>query len=325
MIARQTLGLLIPAYNATRFLPRLLKSARQQTIPFDEIWVYDDCSTDGTAAVADQLGARVVYGNVNRGCTFAKSVLVGHTTCDWIHFHDADDLLLPKFVATARSWMPQDDVDVVAFGCEERWEDTRELISVSSPDDRLLGSDPVGYNIRYKINAISGIYRRNAFVAAGGFDLDPDVLYNEDCACHCKLARAGLRFRGDTTVTVVNLRQPSSMWTANAAKCIRAEYCVMRKVAEGHDAKRHMPAITERLWTIVGSAASQLDWRTADEAASFALGLAGSPAASSGVIFKALCLLSPYFAIRVREWLIRALRSRLRHGYPGWRAPINLI
>jgi hypothetical protein len=122
-----------------------------------------------------------------------KSILVERTECEWVHFHDADDLLLPNFIATAHRWMFQENVDVVAFGCEERWGDTRDLISISCPNDTMLASDPIGYTIRNKINAISGIYRRGAFLTAGGFDVDPAVLYNEDQACHCKLARMGLR------------------------------------------------------------------------------------------------------------------------------------
>ena len=324
-MTRQTLALLIPAYNAAAFLPRLLASAAQQTVPFDEMWVYDDCSTDDTAAVAEQLGAKVVRGSANRGCTFGKSVLVGHTACDWIHFHDADDLLLPEFVATAQSWMSHDAVDVVAFGCEERWEETGELIGVSSPDDKSLVLDAVGYNIRHKINAISGIYRRSTFVAAGGFDLDPDVLYNEDGACHCKLARAGLRFRGDPAVTVVNLRQRSSMWTANRDKALRAHFHVMKKAFLSAGGDAHKQAIAERMWHVAAGSASFLDWRTADEAAAFAIQLAGPSAVSSARVFTSLCRISPGLALRAREGLIRAFKARLREGYPGWRAPINLI
>src|SRR5262249_35119990 len=161
-----------------------------------------DCSQDDTAVVAEQYGTRVVRGDANRGCTYAKSVLVERTRCEWVHFHDADDLLLPNFTTVAHRWIGRENVDVIVFGCEGRWEESRELISVAVPDDRMLLLDPVGYNIRTNVNAISGVYHRNAFLAAGGFDLDPAVLYNEDQACHCSLARAGLRFRGDPTVTV---------------------------------------------------------------------------------------------------------------------------
>jgi GT2 family glycosyltransferase len=324
MTTLPTIAMLIPAYNATAYLPRLLESEGQQSEPFDEIWVYDDCSQDDTAEVAERYGARVVQGDVNRGCTHGKSILVERTRCEWVHFHDCDDLLLPNFVATARAWMSHENVDVVAFGCEERWEDTRELISVSCPDDHLLAADPVGYTIRNKINAISGLYRRSAFLGAGGFDLDPDVLYNEDEACNCSLARAGLRFRGDPTVTVVNLRRRSSMWTANQAKCHEAHFHVMRKALAGSGGDQHKEAIARQLWHVVAGAASQLDWRTADKAAALAVQIVGPSPAPSGV-FEALCHLSPRLALRIREGLIRALKPRLRHGYPGWRAPVSLF
>jgi glycosyltransferase involved in cell wall biosynthesis len=325
MTTLPTIAMLIPAYNAAAYLPRLLESAAQQSEPFDEIWVYDDCSRDDTAEMAERYGARVVRGDLNRGCTYGKSVLAERTRCEWIHFHDSDDLLLPNFIASALGWMCREGVDVVAFGCEERWEDTRELISVSRPDDRSLAADPIGYTIRNKINAISGIYRRSAFLAGGGFDLDPDVLYNEDQAYHCKLARAGLRFRGEPTATVVNLRRRSSMWSANQAKCHKAHYHVMYKALHGAGGAQHKEAIAEQLWRVVAGAASQLDWRTADEAAALAMQLAGTSAASTGQVFKGLCLLSPRFALRAREGLIRSLKPHLRAGYPGWRSPVNLF
>ena len=315
-----TLALLIPAYNASAYLPRLLDSAARQTRPFDEIWVYDDCSTDDTADVAKKLGANVVRGGVNRGCSHGKSVLIECTSCDWVHFHDADDLLMPNFVERAHQWMIEKNADVVCFGCEERWEDSGELISVSLPDDKKLLEDSIGYTIGYKINAISGIYRRSSFLSAGGFDLDPEVLFNEDQACHAKLARAGLVFRGDRTVTVVNLRRRASMWTSNQSKALRAHYYVMCKALAGPQGERHKEAIAKNLWGVVAGAASQLDWATADDAARLAVRLAGLSKLPSGRLFRNLCRISPRGALRVREWLIRLFKPAIRDGYPGWRA-----
>ena len=92
-------------------------------------------------------------------------MLVERTECDWVHFHDADDLLLPNFIELARRWMTRDDVDVVVFGCEERWEAHSRVDQHIVPQDDLLAADPVGYTIQHKINAISGLYRRRAFLA----------------------------------------------------------------------------------------------------------------------------------------------------------------
>ena len=90
--SKPTIALCIPAYNAANYLPRLLKSAARQIIQFDEILVYDDCSSDATSEIAEQSRTKVIRGDVNRSY-FWEDKLSEITSCDWIHFHDADDKL----------------------------------------------------------------------------------------------------------------------------------------------------------------------------------------------------------------------------------------
>ena len=301
-----TLSLCIPAYNAAWCLPRLLDSARAQTVPFDEILVYNDCSTDDTAQVAETYGARVVGGDVNVGCSAGKNRLAEAATTEWIHFHDADDELKPNFVETARQWMEKGEAapDIVLFGYEERWDDTGELLGIRTFDDDALRNDPVGYTIQRQINPFLGLYRRASFLEAGGYDLDPDVLYNEDVAFHCKMARAGLRFAADPAVTVINHRVRTSMSQANGAKCARAQYHVMRKAAK-LSPNRYKKIIAIRLWDIAGVAASCSDWQTADSAAALAVSLNGRvpPTTAGSSCFRAAATIAPRGALRVRERL----------------------
>ena len=65
-------------------------------------------------------------------------------------------------------------------------------------DDWALRVDPIRQTLVEQHNNC-GIYRRAPFLAAGGFDVDACVLFNEDDAMHCQLARAGLRFRAEPT------------------------------------------------------------------------------------------------------------------------------
>ena len=310
-----TLALCIPAYNAAWCLPRLLESAAAQTVPFDEILVYDDCSPDNQVEVAEAHGARVVRGDVNVGCSGGKNRLAEATRCDWIHFHDADDELMPDFVERARAWMALDDQapDVVLFSYEERDNETGAYIHTRRFDDEALQADPVAYTIKEQVNPFCGLYRRSAFLAAGGYDLDPNVLYNEDVAFHCRMARAGLSFRADPAVTVINHRVTNSMSQANGAKCAQAQYHVMRKAAE-HALPEHRPLIANRLWGIAGVAGSYLDWETADAALGLARRLDGPvPGAGAGsAVFRAAATLAPQSALRLRERVVRALRPHLR-------------
>ena len=311
----QSLALLVPAYNAATHLPRLLGSATAQTVQFDEILVYDDASSDDTAAVAERLGARVVRGEANRGCSHGKNVLAEHTSCEWVHFHDADDALLPHFVVTARRWMGEDGPDVVLFGYEERDPATDRLLAIRRFDAADLRKDPISFAIRVQINPFLGLYRRQRFAAAGGYDEEPAVLYNEDVAMHCRLALAGLTFAADPEVTVINYIQQVSMSASNRAKCIRAHYHVMRKMAEAAGG-RYAEEIADRLWITAAGAASYLDWPTADEAAALAVRLAGACPTRSGALFRALCRIHVPAALRIREALIRIAKPHLRRSQP---------
>lgn len=188
MRSKPSIALLIPAYNAASFLPRLLTSAQAQTDPFDEIWVYDDCSTDETAEIASHFGAKVMRGDLNRGCSVAKNALAKHVATDWIHFHDADDELLPNFVQLAGKWMAEDRHDVILFDYEWRVHGSGRLIGTRHFDRHELAVDSRSYAIREQINPFCGLYRRSSYSRAGGYDEDPLVLYNEDVAFHIRLA-----------------------------------------------------------------------------------------------------------------------------------------
>ena len=312
MTARATIALLIPAYNAGPWLPRLLASAKAQTRPFDAIWVYDDCSTDDTAAVASAHGAQVLRGSVNKGCSAGKNALAAHVDADWLHFHDADDELLPNFAALAQGWIDRGAPDVVLFDYEYRDNTSGELLARRQFDHAALTADPRGYAIREQINAICGLYRRDAFLAAGGYDEDPAVLFNEDVAFHIKLAFAGLSFGAENTVSIVNYRIGGSMSGANQHKCLLAHHEVMQRTLAHRDAAPWHRQIAAKLWAVAGRLAACSDWREADRAAITAARIAPPDAAAGSAVFRAFARRSPRAALRLRERWLRFAGPELR-------------
>jgi glycosyltransferase involved in cell wall biosynthesis len=308
-----TLSLCVPAYNASQFLPRLLHSAAAQAAPFDETIVYDDCSTDSTAEVAAQLGATVVRGDVNVGCSAGKNRLLQASCCDWIHFHDADDELLANFSTLARRWINgPEPPDVVLFDYEYRDNDTHELIASSdfSPDE--LRDDPLRYAILHQINPFCGVYRRTRLIQVGGYDLAPDILYNEDVAFHCKLAAAGLSFGAEKEVSIVNYRVKGSMSGASQVKCLMAHHQVMRRLSEKAGG-RYPQEIAFRLWTAATGLASFHEWQAADGALADAYRVFPHIPGGFSKRFTQLCrLVGPPLAFRIRERAIRLLQPGLR-------------
>jgi len=85
-------SVVIPAYNADRYIARALKSVQAQKRPAREIIVVDDGSTDNTAAVVQRSGSNIRYIHQdNAGAAQARNTGIEAASCDWIAFLDADD------------------------------------------------------------------------------------------------------------------------------------------------------------------------------------------------------------------------------------------
>lgn len=307
-----TLALCIPAYNAAWCLPRLLTSAASQEIPFDEILVYNDCSTDNTREIAKQYGATVIEGDINRGCSIGKNRLAEAAQSEWIHFHDADDVLYPNFTRLAHQWIQLSDVpDVVLFDYEWRDNDTSELLSVRRFNGLALKKDPIAYAIIEQINPFCGLYRKDKLLALGGYDTDPLILYNEDVAFHCKLAIAGLTFDAEPEIAIVNYRVGNSMSAANQKKCIQAHYQVLKKVAS-LVGDRFGKEISFKLWKAAGVAASLKDTDTVKACLALAQQLTGRKPVGENTYFTLFATIHPVWAVLIREQLIRILKPHLR-------------
>ncbi|MGB7444911.1 MAG: glycosyltransferase family A protein [Coleofasciculaceae cyanobacterium] len=84
----------IPAYNAMRYLPETMETALSQTYTDFEVLVVNDGSTDHTAEWVSQLtDSRVrIVSQENKGLAGARNTGVANAKGEYIAFLDADDL-----------------------------------------------------------------------------------------------------------------------------------------------------------------------------------------------------------------------------------------
>jgi glycosyltransferase involved in cell wall biosynthesis len=101
-------SVLIPAYQAARFLPAALVSVRAQEYGEWEVIVVEDGSRDGTEEIVRAFAAsearRVEYANLgaNRGVAAARNRLLELARGDALAFLDADDQWTPRHLVRAR-------------------------------------------------------------------------------------------------------------------------------------------------------------------------------------------------------------------------------
>jgi len=96
MAADPKISVVVPCFNAARYVVATLRSVLAQS-GFDlDVVVVDDGSSDGSAdVVAAALPTVRVVRSENRGAAAARNAGIACARHDWIAFADADDLWLP--------------------------------------------------------------------------------------------------------------------------------------------------------------------------------------------------------------------------------------
>ncbi|MDE6557234.1 MAG: glycosyltransferase family 2 protein [Duncaniella sp.] len=91
-------SVIIPAYNAEKFIGECIESVLAQTFHDLEIVVVDDGSADSTAEIAASYRGVKVILKQNGGQADARNYGVSHSGAPYIAFVDADDMLHPRAI-----------------------------------------------------------------------------------------------------------------------------------------------------------------------------------------------------------------------------------
>lgn len=116
-------SVIIPAFNAERFIALTLKSVFEQTLPAAEVIVVDDGSVDRTFEIARDYNVRIIRQS-NKGLSAARNAGIRAATQPWIALMDADDLWERDKIEqqwSAISLCPEADM----ISCDYHWIDSR--------------------------------------------------------------------------------------------------------------------------------------------------------------------------------------------------------
>ena len=109
-------SVVIPAYNAEKYLPETLLSVLSQTIPPKQIIVVDDGSTDATAQIAINAHPSVhVISTPNQGAGSATTTGLAAVDTEIVAMVDSDDLWHPRKMEIQLSLLndPTQQIDAV--------------------------------------------------------------------------------------------------------------------------------------------------------------------------------------------------------------------
>ena len=168
-----TVTALIPCYNAEAYLAEAIEGVLAQTRAPDEILVVDDCSTDGSRAVAERFasrGVRLLSTPRNGGGSVARNVGIRAASGEIIASCDADDRWEPDHLSTVVGLLERHPEAAVAFSRIRwfggpGWGDWPVFLAENEPADAFLAL--MRSNI---VPHPAQAFRRHAVLAVGGYD-----------------------------------------------------------------------------------------------------------------------------------------------------------
>ena len=202
-------ALIIPTLNAGADIGRLLSAVAEQTLPPSELLIVDSSSEDDTVAIASRVpGVRCITiprAEFDHGGT--RDMALRMTQAEAVVFMTQDALPVGRN-ALERLLAPLSDTHVAAVGGRQiGWPDARRSEKAVRAHNYPARSrtwdsgDIPELGIRsFLISDVFAAYRREAYLAVGGFD--HPLLTNEDMLMAERLLHAGytLAYAGDAAV-----------------------------------------------------------------------------------------------------------------------------
>jgi GT2 family glycosyltransferase len=228
----------IPCRNAAAFLTDTLASVRAQSRAVTEVIVVDDASTDGSAELAERLGATVIRHDRQRGNGAARNTGLRAARTELIALLDADDLWLPTHVASVGGLLERHPEAAVAFSALRL---IGEGVGSHTPlhTPRLPDGTPLPaflHCIRHDVGQPSAcVLRRSAALSVGGFD--ETMALGVDFDMHLRLS-ARFLFVATWEVTALYRAHGGQISTNKSGRvpwCFRARERAWRALVDAGD------------------------------------------------------------------------------------------
>lgn len=114
-----SVSVIVPVYNAEKYLPQCIDSIVNQTIGDIEVLLINDGSSDSSGEILAQYASKderiKVIEQPNKGAGAARNIGLAMAEGKYLSFLDSDDFFEPNMLELALAKASEDDADIVAF------------------------------------------------------------------------------------------------------------------------------------------------------------------------------------------------------------------
>jgi len=220
-------SVVMPAYNARRFIGDAIQSVLSQTHASWQLIVVDDASTDDTSEIVKALQAgdgRIRYerNQHNMGVAHTRNRALDLAQGKYVAFLDADDVWAPQKLARQVSFMEETGVSI-SYGDYFRIDGNRRTVGKVQAPASLRYEDMLKCNF---IGNLTGIFRRGDLA-----DLRFENIKHEDYVFWLRaLGRVGQARATPSNEPLASYRVSADSLSANKFKAVRWQWTIYRSV-----------------------------------------------------------------------------------------------
>ena len=178
------ISVIIPVYNAEKYLSHCVDSVLDQTYSDIEILLIDDGSTDRSAAMCDEMAHKdkrvIAIHKKNAGPASARNTGLESCTGDLVYFVDSDDCIDGNTLEVMERLQKEEDYDLVICGHQVIEGDHKAVDQTDkSIRTNVLLSEDIWEEVFGKLNNAvwNKLYKRELI---GELRFQEDLFHNED-------------------------------------------------------------------------------------------------------------------------------------------------
>lgn len=210
-------SVIMPAFNASKFISESIESVIAQTFPHWELIIVDDGSTDNTAGIIQTFARtekRIKYvwqmnGKQGRARNNALKLALGR----YIAFLDADDLWMPNKLEIQLGEIEEQNADLVfsdsyffqslPFNTEQKMNTVTGLMKGGNAIAKMLEMN--------RVPILTVLAKKDVIKKVNGFSEKKDIQNNEDYHLWLKLLLTGFCFYGSPQILSAYRHHPESV------------------------------------------------------------------------------------------------------------------
>ncbi|MEG1577121.1 MAG: glycosyltransferase family 2 protein, partial [Clostridium sp.] len=223
---KEIVSIIVPVYNVRSYLADTIETVRNQTYPYWELILVDDCSTDGTKELlagyeGEQI--RVLYQDCNQGAAKARNRGIDAASGRYLAFLDADDLWAPAKLEREIAYM-RDKKAAFVF-CSYEFADEAGIGNgkIAHVPTRLCYKQALKNTIIFTTTVLFDMHQLTKE------DIRMPAVKSEDTATWWRILRSGYTAYGLDEV-LAYYRRPAQSLSSNKLEAIRRIWHLYRRV-----------------------------------------------------------------------------------------------